>query len=208
MKRCFFNFRGTAIATLAATLLGWQTLAAEPSGDWDLDGIREKGKEIVKSAAATLSSNLMQAVTQGGFTNAIEFCSVHAVPLTSAAVTNEPVLLRRVSFQTRNPENKPDQIEGKFLKQFAEEIRQGRVPVPQVETTKDRARYFEPIVINNPLCLNCHGTPQTQVKQDTIRIINKLYPMDGATGYKMGDLRGMWSVTFQPKPPGKKTSAR
>ena len=146
----------------------------------------------------------MHAITHGGFTNAIEFCSVHAEPLTTGVVTNEPVLLRRVSFQTRNPENKPDEIEGKVLKKFAEEVREGRVPVPQVETTKDRARYFEPIVINNPLCLNCHGTAPAQIKQDTIRIINKLYPKDGATGYKMGELRGMWSVTFQQKSAGTK----
>jgi hypothetical protein len=30
--------------------------------------------------------------------------------------------------------------------------------------------------------------------------IRKLYPEDRATGYKTGDLRGAWAVTFDPKP--------
>ncbi len=207
---CFTPWRAI-IAVMATVLLSFtgelRGAETKPEAEWDIDSVRAKGKEIVKEAAEKLSLNLMHAITHGGFTNAIEFCSVHAEPLTAGVVTDQTILLRRVSFQTRNPENKPDEFEAKLLKHYAEDIRAGRIPTPQIETTKDQARYFEPIVISNPLCLNCHGVPHTQVKEDTLRIINKLYPKDGATGYKMGELRGLWSVTFREKTQESKKAA-
>jgi len=165
----------------------------------DMESIRADGKAIVRSAAGILSSNLIAASKNEGFTNALEFCSIHAIPLTQAVSTNERVFLRRVAIRTRNPENKPDGTESQVLAGFAEQLKRGEPPSPVVQTDRYQDRYFEPIIINNPLCLNCHGTPGGQIKPETLAIIRKLYPDDTATGFAMGDLRGMWSVIF-PRP--------
>jgi hypothetical protein len=56
--------------------------------------------------------------------------------------------------------------------------------------------FYAPIVIANPLCLQCHGTPEKDIAPATLEAIQKHYPKDQATGYQLGDLRGLWSVTF------------
>jgi cytochrome c len=56
--------------------------------------------------------------------------------------------------------------------------------------------YTKPIVINNALCLNCHGEVGAAVTEETYALIREKYPNDNATGHQMGDLRGMWSITF------------
>ena len=56
--------------------------------------------------------------------------------------------------------------------------------------------YAKPIVMNNPLCLNCHGTVGTQVSVEANALLNSLYPEDNATKHQLGDLRGIWSITF------------
>ncbi len=51
-------------------------------------------------------------------------------------------------------------------------------------------------MLGNPLCLQCHGTPNQDIAPETLAAIQKLYPGDKATGFKLGDLRGLWRVTF------------
>jgi hypothetical protein len=59
--------------------------------------------------------------------------------------------------------------------------------------------YTQPIVIENSLCLNCHGKVGETVGQDTYQLIKELYPADSATGFEKGDLRGMWSIKMARK---------
>jgi hypothetical protein len=54
-------------------------------------------------------------------------------------------------------------------------------------------------MIDNALCLNCHGKVGENVTQDTYQLIKDLYPGDSATGFEKGDLRGMWSIKMAKK---------
>ena len=54
-------------------------------------------------------------------------------------------------------------------------------------------RYMKPIVLGSPVCLSCHGGPDDtspEVKAE----LQRLYPQDKATGYRVADLRGAVSV--------------
>ena len=56
--------------------------------------------------------------------------------------------------------------------------------------------YYKPIKIAMPACLNCHGSAGKEIDTKTLEIITQKYPDDMATGYKEGDLRGLWKITF------------
>ena len=45
-------------------------------------------------------------------------------------------------------------------------------------------------------CLKCHGKPDIDIAQGTLKKINQLYPNDLAKGYKLDDLRGLWKIEF------------
>jgi hypothetical protein len=71
---------------------------------------------------------------------------------------------------------------------------------PKAVITADRPgvyTYHAPIVLNLPLCLNCHGQPGTNIQPATLVQIKKIYPGDEATGFEMGQVRGMWSIDFK-----------
>lgn len=161
-----------------------------------LEAAKSKGKQIVASASGLLSTNLLQAIAKGGVTNAIEFCSLKALDLTQAAAATNHVQLRRVSNRLRNPANAPDPLERKVLEKFLAQAKDGATPAPHVEWENGKVRYFEPVLIGNPLCLNCHGEPGTNIQKETLATLQRLFPKDAATGYKLGDVRGLWSVTF------------
>ena len=53
--------------------------------------------------------------------------------------------------------------------------------------------YYRKIVVTQK-CLQCHGDLQT-VDLDLWRRVKDIYPWDKASGYKVGDLRGMFVAT-------------
>jgi len=44
------------------------------------------------------------------------------------------------------------------------------------------------------MCMQCHGSENEQIDNNTLAKINELYPDDKATGYGVGELRGIWVV--------------
>lgn len=159
------------------------------------------GKELIQQAGGLLSSNLLAAITRGGPTNALEFCSLHALTLTRSVGTNQPVTIRRVTHRPRNPANRAQADELAVLEKFRALLKPGQVPGPLLTTNAaGTVSFFAPIVLNNPLCLNCHGQPRTEVQPATLAAVRRLYPQDQATGFKLGDLRGLWRVDFGETP--------
>lgn len=160
--------------------------------------VREKGQAIAAQAFGVLSSRLGKAIGEAGFTNAIEFCSVHGITLTaSVGVTNE-VVLRRVTHRPRNPQNRADTNELAFIRQFEADLANGRTLAPIVATNRPGYfTYYAPIVLNLPLCLSCHGQPGVDIKPDVLAKIKQTYPADEATGFKQAQLRGLWSIDFK-----------
>ena len=68
----------------------------------------------------------------------------------------------------------------------------GAVPLPD-----NRWGYVEPITVQ-PLCLACHGS---EIVPDVADRISELYPEDRATGFAVGDLRGVFWVEFPAAAP-------
>ncbi|MEQ1851856.1 MAG: DUF3365 domain-containing protein [Chthoniobacteraceae bacterium] len=184
---------------LLALLLGGTSVLA------DTPNLEAEGKRLTAEAFALLSKNLAEAIAKGGAPGAIGFCSEKALPLTASVGADSGATLRRVSHKARNPKNKADATEVEVLNAFREALKAGKPPQPQMRKQADRSEsFFAPIVLVNPLCLKCHGAPGTDIDADTTAALRKRYPQDEATGFTLGELRGMWRVDFPagttPKP--------
>lgn len=157
----------------------------------------ERGKAIAMETFSLLSSNLQSAIQQGGVSNALPFCSLAASPLTSGMAAKHGVALRRVTHKPRNPEGRANASELAVLKHFASALNGTNPPSPLVTNLAPATvTFFAPIVLNNELCLKCHGEPGRDIAAENLAVIQMLYPYDEATGFKLGDLRGAWRIDF------------
>ena len=158
----------------------------------------ERGRAIASETQAALSARLMRAVGEGGFTNALEVCSVEALPVTRSVADRNGVNIRRVSHKARNPLDKATPDEMDLLRAFRTALDQeGEPPKPVLRSSNaESVTFYAPILINNPLCLNCHGTVGSDIQPATLSTIRRIYPDDEATGFKYGDLRGLWRIDF------------
>jgi hypothetical protein len=145
-------------------------------------------------------SKISEKYAEGGYQAAAKFCSMNAYPLTDSLATAYKVFLKRVSNKNRNPNNVPSEIEKGILEAYQYSIEHGDKLGSNVQFIRpgDTILYNNPIKTPSVLCLNCHGTPD-QISEEVRTILQNEYPDDKATGYKLGDLRGMWSLKFLKK---------
>lgn len=176
---------------LLATLI-----ASSASARQEKDPATE-GPKIIAEALAKLTAELTTAITKDGTAKAIEVCSVRAPHIAGEVGKSHEVALRRASTKPRNPKSTATEAEQAILAAFGLALEKKEAPKPQTITHPDGSVTFHaPIVIANPLCLQCHGNSEKDITPATLTAIQAAYPKDQATGYQLGDLRGLWSVTF------------
>ncbi|MFM1942137.1 MAG: hypothetical protein RI897_1119 [Verrucomicrobiota bacterium] len=157
----------------------------------------QHGREIAAEVGKSLSSVLLAAIQEGGPTNAIPLCSVQAAPLTASLAMKHGVTIRRVSHRPRNAANRASDSETQIIQQYQEQKAAAQPLQPLLQTAADGGlTFYAPIAIATNLCLNCHGIPGDTLAPETGDALAKLYPQDQATGFKLGDLRGLWRIDF------------
>jgi hypothetical protein len=158
------------------------------------------GAAIVAEASGKLIAALTAAIAKDGPAGAIGVCSEKAPEIAELVGKAHGVTLGRMTEKPRNPFNAAGEAGKEILAAFALDMKNGKPPAARsITNTKGETTFVAPIVIPGPLCLQCHGDPANDIAPQTLTAIRKLYPEDRATGYKTGDLRGAWAVTFDPK---------
>lgn len=147
-----------------------------------------RGAELLAPMKTELKQALMAGM-QKGPTNAISVCKVQA-PAIEASLSVEGVKLGRTSHRLRNPDNRAPEWVNEVLQAYLSENSNRQPHV--VPLANDREGYVEPITIK-PICLACHGK---SLAPDVATQINRMYPEDEATGFEIGDLRGVYWVEY------------
>lgn len=156
------------------------------------------GDQISGEAQKALVETLQKAIAEQGVSGAVEFCHAEALPITREVAEKHRVTIRRVSQKNRNPANSPTEVEANLLEAYAYNVAQGLENQANIQKLENGEilLYTKAIVIPGGICLNCHGDPSSEIEAGTLAKINEKYPEDKATGYKAGELRGMWSIAI------------
>lgn len=153
----------------------------------------EQGKDIASSAFLALSGELRSAIQEGGLENALTYCNLNALALTDSLSQAYNVDIKRTSLKYRNPKNRPSPDEVEILNEYQKALESEGQLFPKVIDVAGVNKFYAPIIMQDA-CLKCHGA---KASIPVYKSILKHYPDDLATDYAMGDLRGIWSVTFR-----------
>ena len=159
------------------------------------------GDSITNMAQSELVGNLQKAIADGGLPGAIGFCNENAISILKGIDSIYSVKIRRVTLKPRNPFNSPDQEELPIMEAYEYNAEQKIKSEPNIQKIQkgEVFLYTKPISIPNGMCLSCHGEAGKEIDKLTMNKLGELYPNDQAKGYKVGDLRGMWSVRIPKK---------
>jgi len=169
--------------------------------------VRQAGEAASAQVSQRLVAELTAAMGAGGPEQAVEVCHTKALPLTTEPLPGlaQVTAVKRTSLRLRNPANAPDAAERAALDRVATLIAEGR-PAPALLVQKVEAdgaapewRFYRSIAVQ-AACIACHGSPEVQ-SSGLRTLLRERYPQDAATGYAVGDWRGLIRVTVQPSSP-------
>ena len=185
------------VTGLIIVVLAWTGTAVAQS---DVRERTEAARAAATEFGMTLIGELQKAIAAGGPVNAISVCKVVAPQIAANMSAEKKMTIGRTSLKLRQPNNKPDEWELQQLQSFEQRKAAGENPA-NIEFGeyvsrggKTVFRYMKAIPTAQ-LCLNCHGgslTPEVTAK------LKQLYPQDAATGFKVGDIRGAFTITESP----------
>lgn len=156
------------------------------------------GETVSTALIQKLSGELKAQMSQNGILAALGFCNARAQTLTKEISNTTHYKVKRVTLLDRNPQNLASTEESAILNTWQKKLNENQaLPSYEIHSKGNMDHYYRPLVINNEACLKCHGTVDSQ--SELGKAIKTAYPNDHATGYKMGDLRGMIVVDIPVK---------
>ena len=172
----------------------------------EVSEIREIGERAINRLGVTMLSEVTVAVAKSGAEKAIDVCHLKALPLTGEIIAGMPRItgVKRTSLRLRNPANAPDAAETMALARVEKDIASGILPkvlVQRIERTGEKPewRVYRPIGVAQQ-CVTCHGARESLSAELQARLAER-YPADQATGYAVGQWRGLIRVSVADAPP-------
>jgi type IV secretory pathway TrbL component len=145
-----------------------------------------------------LGGELKAAIGTKGADGAIGVCKERAPQIAADVSKQFGFEVKRVSPKNRNPAGVPDAWEAEAQAGLEKRMAAGEKPETldtwQVVSTPSgkQFRYAKALPVQ-PLCLTCHGDPASIPDGVKARLAAE-YPLDKATGYAPGMVRGIVSV--------------
>ncbi len=135
-----------------------------------------------------LMKNLQGKLKTEGPVKALEFCHLNAQKITAA--NQQGIEIGRTSHRLRNAKNAPRDWVKPYLSEFVSGKRKEAIAI---KLKNGKRGYLEPIRISKGACLICHGSSLSKPLQSELE---KRYPQDQATGFKMNDFRGLFWMEY------------
>jgi cytochrome c553 len=179
-------------AVLFASLLPLGAAVADEAMQVNID----EGKGIIKAFMGDLKGELKKGMKEGGPLNAIKVCQTVAPQLVEAHTQMSGWQVARTSLKVRNSDNAPDAWEMAVLKEFESRKAAGEDPMKLVkaEVVEEQGRKVFRMMKAIPtaeVCTKCHGS---ELAEPVAAKLDELYPEDKARGFKVGDLRGAFTL--------------
>ncbi|ALK09258.1 Tll0287-like domain-containing protein [Blastochloris viridis] len=159
--------------------------------------LEAKAAALTKDFAGTLLGALKGAVESSGTVGAVAFCGKEAPGIAADASNRSGWIMSRTSLKPRNPAAAPDAYERAVMTDFAARVAAGAPAATLkraeiVEQNGGRVFRYIQAIPTGELCLSCHGS---NLKPEVSAKIGELYPADQATGFKQGDMRGVFTLS-------------
>lgn len=143
-----------------------------------------------------LGGELKQALGAQGPEGAISVCKDKAPAIAASLSKSSGFDVKRVSPKNRNPKGVPDAWEAQAQAALEKRLAAGEKPETLetwqvVRTASGKEFRYAKALVTQPVCLTCHGE---NISAGVKARLAAEYPMDKATGYSAGMVRGIISI--------------
>jgi len=186
----------SAIVAASLLLVGGSAAYVAFADDADVPALTAEAGGLVKDYAQQLKAALGGAMESSGPLGALGVCHDAAPAIAKAISSRSGWSVARTSLKPRNAASAPDDYERKVMEDFEARIAKGEkaADLTSAEIIDDHGvevfRFIKAIPTAAP-CLTCHGG---DVKAEVKAKIAELYPNDQALGFKLDEMRGVFTL--------------
>ncbi len=178
---------------LALLIIGMMGVRAEETSQ---QAFEKDAQAAIKELATSLKSSLMAAMNDGGPAEAVSVCKLIAPSLAAEISKKYGLEIGRTSLKVRNPANEADAWETDVLQRFETRLASGEAIQKltfkeKVDSESGSQWRMMKAIPTDKVCLSCHGK---KIAEPIQARIDTHYPDDMATGFKLGDIRGAFTV--------------
>lgn len=183
--------KNIAITTTLAVLMG---MAAQAQ---DMGALKAEGKQVIMQLGGSLKKELKAAVKSQGAPHALAVCNGRAPEITEKVTLESGWSISRSSHKLRNPANAPDPYTAAAIEEFLARVANGEDVKTMAKAEiieKNGVKTFRMVkaIPTGKQCLACHGG--AEVSEAVEARLKELYPQDMARGFKVGDMRGVFTL--------------
>jgi hypothetical protein len=158
--------------------------------------LKARAAALTAEYAKELKAAMAGAMAKGGPLGALDVCNKQAPRISADLSKSSGWSVGRTSLKPRNAASAPDDYERKVLEGFNVRLAKGEkhdqlVSATVVEDKGGKVFRFMKAIPTGEICLTCHGA---NIAPELKQKIARLYPKDQATGFKLGDLRGAFTL--------------
>lgn len=186
----------TTISLAVLVLFGGLACAPAFAEDASVPKLKAEAAGLTQAYAGQLKAALGGAMAANGPLGALDVCHSAAPAIAAELSKRSGWTVARTSLKPRNAKSAPDDYERRVMEAFNARIARGEKAADLVsaEIVDDRGgkvfRFIKAIPTSEN-CLACHGT---EIKAEVKARIAQLYPDDRAMGFKLGDMRGVFTL--------------
>lgn len=180
------------ITTAIAVLMGTVSIQAQ-----DINALKAEGKQVIMQLGGSLKKELKAAVKSQGAPHALQVCNERAPEITAKVTMDSGWKISRSSHKLRNLGNKPDAYTAAAIEEFLARQENGEPAKTMAKAEiieENGVKTFRMVkaIPTGEQCLACHGG--AEVSDAVATHITKLYPEDKARDFKIGEMRGVFTL--------------
>lgn len=170
------------------------------TGPMILQEARRVGDSLIRTTEQHLQTYLKTNLDSGNFEAALQYRQLDRYKAVNEMAQKYQAHLGRTGKNWPNSATDPASLLlQEQLKQYTAFNQQKQVLEPQViRAGTTELLYTKPILMTNPLCLQCHDEPEKTLSLENKKLLPKNFVRTHG-GYSSGEWAGMWYVRFQVK---------
>ncbi len=156
-----------------------------------------KSRAVIHEFMGQLKGELKSSMKASGPVKTVSVCKDIAPAIAKDLSDKTGWKVARTSLKPRNSDNMPDAWETKVLHAFEQRKQNGENVKPmaysEIVTVNGVESFrFMKAIPTGKVCLQCHGQ---NISDDLVAVLDANYPNDMARDYKLGDIRGAFTIT-------------
>jgi hypothetical protein len=165
-----------------------------------IDATSKRGPLIADTLQQALIRQMQQAIAGNTLVEAAKYCNLQQLAPYDKLQKVYTVTIKRVRLRGQPLGQPLNEMEKQVLEAY-QYNQENKLPLENnvQKSGAEQLLFTSPILVNNTVCLKCHGKVGNDLTEQDYQSLQAAYKMDGLTNYSLNEPMAIWSILFQRK---------